>query len=132
MDIIVHNYEISPELSAELVQIRQSLESIMATSSQLTQDLKYVKEVLGRVHTESTGTLQKVTELEARLAASGNMTPEDTQLMQDIRSQLQRTDELVTNATPSDPNAPVPAPTPAPAPPPTEPPAPPPTEPPQQ
>lgn len=99
INLTIHNYFCGKGCVTELMsRIFSSLEAIMATQAQLVEELKKVTEQVGKIGTETGKTLQKVTALEALLAAGGNTTPEVDQALADLKAQAQLTDDMVPDA----------------------------------
>ena len=76
---------------------------IMTTSAEITQGLTDVTALVAKIGTESAATLQKVTELEAVIAASaaGTVSPELTAAFEALKAQVLVVDALVPDATPT-------------------------------
>lgn len=70
----------------------------MGTQSQLATDLNAVTAQLAKIGTESSKTLQKVTDLEAAIANAGNTTPEVDAALAALKTQAQVVDDLVPDA----------------------------------
>lgn len=83
-----------------LAEINHKLGEIMATQAQLVEDLNAVSAQVAKIGTESTATLQKVTDLEAAIANAGNTTPEVDAAMAALKAQVQVVDDLVKDAAP--------------------------------
>ena len=70
----------------------------MATQAEHAQALKDVTAAIAKIGTESSKTLQKVTELEEALANQGNTSPEVDAAMQALKDQVTLVDDLVPDA----------------------------------
>jgi chromosome segregation ATPase len=77
--------------------------TIMANQTQLAADLQALRNQVAKIGTEITATLQKVTELEAALAAAGGTTPEVDAAVEGLKTQLQAVDDLIADAPPPTP-----------------------------
>lgn len=83
-----------------LTQILEGVRTIMATQAELAQALNDLTAQVAKIGTETSATLQKVTELEAALAAAGGTTPEVDAALAALKTQAQATDDLVPDVTP--------------------------------
>ncbi len=81
-----------------LEHINQRLEKIMATQAELAKDLTAISEHVAKIGTETSATLQKVTDLETALANAGNTTPEVDAALAALKAQVQVVDDLVADA----------------------------------
>lgn len=72
----------------------------MATNAELQADLEAVTAQVAKIGTETSATLQKVTDLEAALAASGGTTPEVDAAMAALKAQVKLVDDLVPDTGP--------------------------------
>lgn len=91
-------YHHSADLAAVLTRILKALERIMTTQTELAQQLAGITTQLDKIATESSATLQKVADLEAALANSGNVTPELQAAFDALKAQVQIVDDLVPDA----------------------------------
>ena len=70
-------------------------ERIMATQAELAQQLTALGVQLGKIGSESSATLAKVSALEEALANAGNVTPELQAAFDAVKAQVQLVDDLV-------------------------------------
>ena len=70
------------------------------TQQELAVELGTVKTQVAKIGVESATTVQRVTTLEAALAAGGNVTPEVQAAFDALKAQVQVVDDLVPDATP--------------------------------
>jgi methyl-accepting chemotaxis protein len=99
--IEVHHYfhdVASPSLVRAVESILAKVTSIMTTQAELAAGIAEITETVKRIKTESTTTLQKVTDLETALANAGNVTPEVQQAFDDLKAQVKAVDDLVPDA----------------------------------
>lgn len=73
---------------------------IMATQTELAADLTAVKDQVAKIGVESSVTLQKVTDLEAVIAAGGGTSPEVDAALAALKTQVQLVDDLIPDAAP--------------------------------
>lgn len=78
-------------------EIIQKLNQIMANEQQALQDLDAIKTTLTKISTESTASLQKITELEAA-ANEANVPQSVLDKIAEVRSLAQGIDDLVPDA----------------------------------
>lgn len=83
-----------------LRSINQKLEMIMATEAEIVADLGLVKDQLVNIGLESSATLDKVSELEAIIAAGGGSGGTVTQALVDAVAELKAQAQLVDDLTP--------------------------------
>jgi len=81
-----------------LKQVLANQEKIMADQAQLAADLTAISAQIAKIGTESTATLQKVSDLEAALAGAGGTTPEVDAALAALKAQVQVVDDLVADA----------------------------------
>ena len=93
--------EILVRIELSLIHIDKGVHSIMATNAELKTDLDAVTAQVAKIGTETTATLQKVTDLEAALAAAGNTTPEVDAAMAALKAQVKVVDDMVADAAPA-------------------------------
>lgn len=67
----------------------------MASNAELQADLEAVTAQVAKIGTETSATLQKVTDLEAALAAAGGTTPEVDAAMVALKAQVKLVDDMV-------------------------------------
>ena len=67
----------------------------MATQAELAQQLTALGVQLGKIGSESSATLAKVSALEEALANAGNVTPELQAAFDAVKAQVQLVDDLV-------------------------------------
>ena len=72
----------------------------MSTQAELAAELRSVKDRLVKIGAETTNTLEKVTALEAVIAAGGATTPEVDQALQEVKDAAQAADDLVPDPVP--------------------------------
>ena len=84
-----------------LKDIQKELKLIMATNAELKADLDAVSAQVAKIGTETSATLQKVTDLENALANAGGTTPEVDAAMAALKAQVQLVDDLVPDAGPA-------------------------------
>jgi hypothetical protein len=77
--------------------------SIMATQAELAKGLTDLTAQVAKIGAESTVTLQKVTDLEAALAAGGPTTPEVDAAFAALKAQVQKVDDMIPDAPPPPP-----------------------------
>lgn len=77
----------------------------MASNAELTADLQKVSAQVQKISGETSTTLQKVSDLEAALAAVGTTSPEVDQALTDLKTQVQLVDDLIQDAPPAEPTA---------------------------
>jgi chromosome segregation ATPase len=96
----------------EMVQLLRAVQAqgdkIMESQHQLAQDLTALTTQVQKIGTETTATLQKVTDLQNALNNAGGTTPEVDAAMAALKAQVQLVDDLI-------PDAPAPSPNPTPA-----------------
>ncbi len=88
-------------IESKIDALTKKVDKIMATQTQHALDLKAVTDQVAKIGVETGKTLQKVTDLEALLAAGGNTTPEVDAAMADLKAQAQKTDDMVPDAPPT-------------------------------
>lgn len=92
-------------IGAQLTQLKGL---IMSAQAQLAADILAVADKVAKVGNETRTLIAKVADLEAALAAAGDVSPEVTEAMTALHAQVAVVDELV-------PDAPAPQPVPEPA-----------------
>ncbi len=97
--ILDHLVRIEKFLVETFEHIHKEVRNIMATQAELAADLQAVTDQVTKIGTETTATLQKVTDLEAALAAGGGTTPEVDAAMAALKAQVKVVDDLVADAT---------------------------------
>lgn len=77
----------------------------MANQKDLADQLTALTTEVGKIGDETTATLQKVTDLEAALAAAGDISPEVQTALDALKAQAQKVDDMVpdASATPENP-----------------------------
>jgi hypothetical protein len=70
----------------------------MKTQTQLAEDLGAVTQQVQKIGTEVSATLQKVNDLEAVIAAGGEVTAEVQTALDALKAQAQATDDLIPDA----------------------------------
>ncbi len=93
-NINIHGIEKLIEL---LFSNNQKLNTIMATQAQLAQQLTDLGVELGKIGTETSTLLQKITDLEAQIGSS-DVTPELQAAFDAVKAQAQVVDDLVPDA----------------------------------
>lgn len=78
--------------------LRKEVNYIMSTQAELAVILTELTAQVAKIGTETTATLQKVVDLEAALAAAGNVTPEVQAALDALKAQAQAVDDLVPDA----------------------------------
>jgi uncharacterized protein YoxC len=95
-------------LGAIYVGVKHLKGIAMATKDELVTSLTSVNESLTKISAETTSLVEKVQELEERLANVDVQIPDDVMtLVSDLRARVQAVDDLVTDTAPTDPNEPV-------------------------
>lgn len=87
-----------PKLDANLKQIKQKLDTIMATQQELAQQLR---DVIAQNEKARVEILGKIADLEDALANSGNTTPEVDAALADLKASVQADDDIVPDAPPT-------------------------------
>lgn len=78
-----------------LHRIQYKVDKIMATQAQLAADLALVAAQVAKIGGETQALLQRIADLEAALANSGNLTPEVEAALAALKAQVQIVDDLV-------------------------------------
>lgn len=81
-----------------LEAIERKVDRLTMTQDELATKLGEVTAQVAKIGTEVSATLQKVTELEAALAAAGNTTPAVDAALAALKAQAQKTDDLIPDA----------------------------------
>ncbi len=76
-------------------EVIKRLKGLAMTMSELKDALKALQDQVAKIGVETSKTLQKVTDLEAIIAAGGQTTPEVDAALVDLKAQAQATDDLV-------------------------------------
>lgn len=88
--------------TAEILQklniLNTKIEKIMATQAQLAEQLNTVTAQIAKIGTESTKTLQKVTELEEALANQDSVSPALQTAFDNLKAQVTVVDDLIPDA----------------------------------
>ena len=79
-------------------QINRKINKMAESQIQLADDLNKLSDQIKKIGTETSATLQKVSDLEAALASAGNVTPEVQAALDALKVQAQATDDLVPDA----------------------------------
>ncbi len=88
------------EIEQMLIHLHKEIRIIMATQAELAADLAAVTDQVTKIGTETTATLQKVTDLEAALAAGGGTTPEVDAALAALKAQVKVVDDMVADVGP--------------------------------
>lgn len=70
----------------------------MGNQQDLAAEINKVSEQIAKIKTESTATLQKVSDLEQALANQDNVSPELQQAFDNLKAQVQTVDDLIPDA----------------------------------
>lgn len=85
--------------TARLKRIEHQLEVIMATQSELAAQIRAANETLGKISTESSASLAKITELQAIVDGMGNEASQELiDAVADLNTRITAIDELVPDA----------------------------------
>lgn len=113
MDVSVKvdvNLGATPEFSNFLSTIfTEGFKQIMATQAEQAAAIRSVTDLVKKIGTETSSTLDMVQNLKDQIAVSGNTTPELDQAITDLLAQARKVDAMVADA----PVVPAPAPAPA-------------------
>ncbi len=85
-----------PATKHDLDQLEQK---IMLTQAEAAAQIRSLTAQIAKIGTETSKTLQKVTDLEAVITAGGNVSPEVEAALADAKTQAQATDDLVPDDT---------------------------------
>lgn len=90
----------APEWARHLSKhLNQRLDHIMATQSELAQQIAAITAQVAKIGTETSATLQKVIDLQAIIDAGEAVSPELQAAVDALKVQAQKTDDLVPDAT---------------------------------
>lgn len=78
--------------------ILNKVSRIMTTQTELATSIADLTTTVQKIGTETTATLQKVTDLEAALANAGSVAPEVQAAFDALKAQVQAVDDLVPDA----------------------------------
>jgi hypothetical protein len=101
--IEVHHYlhfaEPAPSSLVRAVQtLVEKVNAIVTTQAELAAALSELKSTIDKIGTESTTTLQKVTDLETALANAGNVDPAVQEAFDALKASVKAVDDLVPDA----------------------------------
>ncbi len=94
MSLFTFNFNVAGDEAASC-KILSHLHTIMSTQQELATQLRTVTAQLNKISTESTATLNKVTELQAIIDGGAPISDELQTAFDELKAQIQRVDDLV-------------------------------------